>query len=890
MPDYVNKKFEVIGDLILSGSSVREIFEYKINPPALQYVHTTFGTLTGSEITIQEQNLVLSGADLSISGGNTVDLTSIIPDIDVQSLTLSGTQLTIERGNTVNLADIIPDIDTQSLTFSGTQLTIERGNTVDLSSLNQTLSVSGTELTVSGGNTVDLAFLAEELDDQTLTLSGSDLTITNGNTVDLSSMSQTLSLSGTEMTISDGNTIDLAYLAEDLDDQTISLSGNTLTISNGNSVDLGVVQSGAVAPVFITNISNNNGLIQPSYISDTVPVDTVVSAVTVDDDSNLDVTVEWDGPTDEWMGKIYINDVEITSGITQIGDTRRFTATVNVDLNGAENIIVTGNGATHTVPVTLLGGGPVVSNVSFSLPPAYGGHQHTMFLDGDTVDITMTFNTTDVTSISLDGGNDTATGAINNDSVTVSDNGDGTSSLTYTTAIDTTLSSETQVPVKITAKNSFGTQGDEHTSTSTIPVRRGPEVTAVTFGSYPGSQTELKDNDQISIDVTFDTNNVSQIQLTSSGYASSNQTININPNSLSDSTTITIDTSVTSAQDQSIRLRARTISGSWGDYHISVNTVTVNNAGPSYSGYSVSYPGGRSALKDTESADVSLTITDVGSSPSYTYDNPRGEVTVPDVSTYNQTKVVTCTNPGVYNITSNNFSVSVNRAENNKTTSYSNVIKIADTLPTLTVSGLPSVMKSGGGENTTPQTYTVIVTSNQQLDSFTMDTAANAGTLTGSWSSSNSNTRWSRNLQITDDDLKGVFNWTSVTAVGLSDESQTSLSSGSSYELGGFVSRSLTMAALSRTRSFGTSVSDPTNLTISETFRGSISFDNTIADGASLNADISSGVDVSSKYTIVNNDDLTTVDYGGDTFFYLDRVAVNNNVSGTSVLTVEETV
>jgi hypothetical protein len=96
------------------------------------------------------------------------------------------------------------------------------------------------------------------------------------------------------------------------------------------------------------------------------------------------------------------------------------------------------------------------------------------------------------------------------------------------------------------------------------------------------------------------------------------------------------------------------------------------------------------------------------------------------------------------------------------------------------------------------------------------------------------------------------------------------------------------MSALSRTRSLGTNVSDPTNLTISETFRGSISFDNTIADGTSLNADISTGVDVSNKYTIVDSGDLTTVDYSGDTFFYLDRVAVNNNVSGTSVLVVEE--
>jgi len=38
----------------------------------------------------------------------------------------------------------------------------------------------------------------------------------------------------------------------------------------------------------------------------------------------------------------------------------------------------------------------------------------------------------------------------------------------------------------------------------------------------------------------------------------------------------------------------------------------------------------------------------------------------------------------------------------------------------------------------------------------------------------------------------------------------------------------------------------------------------------------------------VDSTDPTTVDYGGDSIFYLDRVAVNNNVSGTSVITIEE--
>ena len=909
----VQKQFEVVGDLVLSGASVREIFEPLGVKPPVRAITIPGGTvLSGENVTIPSQTLNLNGSELTLSDGNTIDLANALPELDIQSLTLQDEILTISRGNSIDLSE-----HKQTLTLSGDSLVISNGNTVDLSPMKQDLSVAGTELSISDGNTVDLGFLSEELDDQTLSLSGTTLTISNGNavdlatmqqdlsldgtdlsisdgnTVDLSPMNQSLTFTGTDLSISDGNTVDLSYLAEELDNQQLTLSGNNLTISNGNTVDLSSTQSEAVSPVFVTNITNNNGLIERVYLAGTVPADLIVTGITVDDDSDLDVTIEWDGPTDEWMGDVYINDVQVSnSDISRIGDTRRFTATVNVDLNGAENIVITGNGGTHTTSVTLLGQGPAITDVTFGNLPTYGGSQQTMFLDGDDVEIIITFDGTDVTSVSLDGGNDTATRSITDQAVTVTDNGDGTSSVTLIEPVDTTLSSVTSVPVKISAKNSFGTEGDEHTSTATIPVRQGPEVTNVTFGAYPGTQTELKDNDSISMTVTFDTNNVSQVQLQSGGsYAAASQTKNVNPNTLSASTTITIDTSVTTAQDQPVRIRARGGNSNYGNYTNSTETLKVNNAGPTYSGFSVSYPASQTALKDVETADVNLTIASVGASPTYTYSDPRGEITIPNTSTYAQSKTVTCNNTGAYNISGNNFRVVVNRQENDKTTTYSSgVVKIADSLPTLSVSVPHTRLRSGGDENTSTQTYQVTVTSNQELESFAMNAAGSAGTLLGSWQSSNSNKTWRRNIQVSDSDLKGTFNWTGTAAVNLADSTQNTINSGSTYTLGGFVQRSLTVAALSRTRALGTAVGDPTELTVSETFRGSITFDSTIADGATLDADISTGVDVSSKFTIVDSTDPTTVDYGGDTIFYLDRVAVNNNVSGTSVITIEEAV
>jgi len=140
-------------------------------------------------------------------------------------------------------------------------------------------------------------------------------------------------------------------------------------------------------------------------------------------------------------------------------------------------------------------------------------------------------------------------------------------------------------------------------------------------------------------------------------------------------------------------------------------------------------------------------------------------------------------------------------------------------------------------------------------------------------------------------DSKGTFAWTSITAETLAGQTLSAIQNASgNYILGGFVARTIPVPALSRTIDLGTAVSDPTNLIVSETFRGSLSFDSSISDGTVLNGDINTGVDIIGKYTIVDSGSLSTVDLSGDTLFYLDRVAVNANASGTSNIIVEETV
>ena len=149
------------------------------------------------------QDISLTGTDLSISGGSTLDLSSLQDGTgtDDQTLTLAGTDLSIEAGNTIDLSTIQDGTGTDdqnltgaSLTGTSLQIDIENGTsaTVDLAGLqdgtgtdDQTLSFTGNTLGIESGNSVDLSGYLDNTDAQTLSLTGTDLSISGGNTLTL---------------------------------------------------------------------------------------------------------------------------------------------------------------------------------------------------------------------------------------------------------------------------------------------------------------------------------------------------------------------------------------------------------------------------------------------------------------------------------------------------------------------------------------------------------------------------------------------------------------------------------------------------------------------------------------------------------------------------------
>jgi hypothetical protein len=85
-----------------------EILSTPTIPTALSQLTNDVGFITSET---DSQTLSFEGTELTISGGNTVDLASLLDDTDTdaQTLSLDGTDLTISNGNTVDLSSIVGD-------------------------------------------------------------------------------------------------------------------------------------------------------------------------------------------------------------------------------------------------------------------------------------------------------------------------------------------------------------------------------------------------------------------------------------------------------------------------------------------------------------------------------------------------------------------------------------------------------------------------------------------------------------------------------------------------------------------------------------------------------------------------------------------------------------
>lgn len=323
----------------------------------------------------------------------------------------------------------------------------------------------------------------------------------------------------------------------------------------------------------------------------------------------------------------------------------------------------------------------------------------------------------------------------------------------------------------------------------------GPNVLNVTFGAYPGSQTELKENDTIGINISTETS-ATEVKVLVGGANKSELILPVSGGVASGTITIS-----NLNGNHGVQVVAKNQLGTEGEIYSST-TLVLNQTVPTITSIGITYPEGQFAFNETQSGTLTSTVTNFDT---ISYTSSQFNITDPTV--YNSTKTITNIHTG-YVGTGNNVTITANRAANNTTTVRNGLAKIATVPATavITIAGNPAKLRSSAlGVD-----YTVIVTPNQELQQAP-ELDVTIGSWQGDWSFV-SNT-WRRNLRIVDTDPKGTGYFNNLEMVGLSGILGTEITSGNSYEVGGFVSRTITFPAFSRVAPIGTPVVDQTKTT-----------------------------------------------------------------------------
>lgn len=347
-----------------------------------------------------------------------------------------------------------------------------------------------------------------------------------------------------------------------------------------------------------------------------------------------------------------------------------------------------------------------------------------------------------------------------------------------------------------------------------------PVVAADPTSGYPGgTQTTIKSGDVFYVTGTVE-NSATLVSLNTGGAvplgtfttATAGSSLGAADSGGVGYKTFTIRFTASSASGaQTATATAQNSFGSWGPTSVTVNTVTMDQAAPSVSIGTITYPAGQTALKGSEYATVANTVS--GQDYVYYYENGgAGNIIITNPATYETIKLVTRVG-GTYVYNGNNFAIKAFKTSNgSSTTVATGDINISTVAPTVAISGASSRLIS----SPTGQSYTITLTFTQRLQhapTITSDgdpTAGNRGTWSGS------GTTWSFTLTVDDADVKGVYNWTvdNVNTLSNNTYNGVTITAGDTYELGGFTSRLVTVGALEQVVDLMVNLTDPTKVTV----------------------------------------------------------------------------
>lgn len=392
----------------------------------------------------------------------------------------------------------------------------------------------------------------------------------------------------------------------------------------------------------------------------------------------------------------------------------------------------------------------------------------------------------------------------------------------------------------------------------------GPAIDTLVIGALPGSQTEAKAGDVISINGRAP-NTATYAEIIVAGASASVSSLTVGAaDSYSPGYKLLTGTFTVSALSgaQSIQARARNALGTFGITFTSSNTITLNQTYPVIGARTVTYPATQSGLKGTESATIASTVT---SFDTISYTGVNLSVTAP--TTYGASKTVTRTG-GTYSFGTSNYTITATKASNAAVTTASSAVTIADAVPaaTITIGGSPvRLFSSAAGTD-----YTITIAASQQLLNAP-SLVASAGTWQGAWAGAG--TTWTRVLRILDTDTKGAQTFNTLVVTGLAGAVGSTITSGAAYNIGGFVTRTITFPAFAQYAPIGTHVSNISKVSASYT-------------SSSVLALQTSTANVFQGFSIVNSSGV--YDPLGNYLFISDSAFAGANTAGTLQLDISE--
>lgn len=403
-----------------------------------------------------------------------------------------------------------------------------------------------------------------------------------------------------------------------------------------------------------------------------------------------------------------------------------------------------------------------------------------------------------------------------------------------------------------------------------------PKILSAKFASdYPAGQTELKADDEMDIEVIVDMSVVA-FEIANHGAFKATSGIVINNSTTLSMPGLKIADRGNVVTERGFQVRVQKASGAWSDWFETDNSgqelqsfVKLNNLKPTINVSTIEYPPAQFAIKAGDSALIKHDITDYDT---VTYGTIGSDLNIANPTVFDIEKVASYAS-GDYNDGTNNFNIVARRSANGATTTYNGLVRIANVVPTVSVSVPAARLRSGGNHDTQPQRHTITLTSNQALSQDPILNLPEGNWEDNAWKPNATRKVWTRGLIVHDDDAKGQFDFNGLVVENGSGLTNNDISGSVTYTLGGFVLRNINVAAYpNRIAEVGTMVADTTKLRCSNLSKGS---------SGSLNftyqADDSNAVD---RYTILNN----TIWYN------CDAANATSNTSGLMIIELEEVV